>query len=251
MQPPHQIRPARAASGGPAGLRAPQRSISAAVVAGPRLMRRVPRTRVSGRPMAWSTWLGSMAPEEQAEPVETATLARSSATSSPSAGTPRNPRLSVLGRRGASAPLRKNPGSPASWAAKRSRRSAMRRAFSARWTTAHSAAATNPATRNRLSVPARRPRSCRPPRTRPGSRRPSRSTSAPTPLGPPTLWAARVAASTPHSPRGTGMRPRACAASVCSSASAGPCSRARAASSATGWTTPVSLLAAISETSRV
>ena len=70
--------------------------------------------------------------------------------------------------------------------------------------------------------------------------------SAPIPLGPANLWAAMLIMSTPSPAKETGMRPGACTASQWTSA---PAAVARAAISATGWITPVSLLASMTETS--
>jgi len=58
------------------------RSISALVFAAPRLNRIEFCVRCAGKPIAFSTCDGSSVPDEQAEPVETAMPARSSAMSS-------------------------------------------------------------------------------------------------------------------------------------------------------------------------
>lgn len=71
---------------------------------------------------------------------------------------------------------------------------------------------------------------------------------APTPLGPPILWAEKEAASTPSSCRFKGILPRACTASVWKRA---PRSWASAASSRMGWMAPTSEFAACTETSTV
>ena len=70
--------------------------------------------------------------------------------------------------------------------------------------------------------------------------RPRRATSAPAPIGPPTLWALSVRQSTVLAARSSGSWPRACTASLCTGM---PCSCASAASSSIGWTVPTSLLA--------
>ena len=71
-------------------------------------------------------------------------------------------------------------------------------------------------------------------------------TSAPTPFGPPILCAESVSRSAPSAPISQAMRPAACTASTCRRP---PAACTIAAASATGWITPVSLLASMSETS--
>ena len=120
--------------------------------------------------------------------------------------------------------------------------SAARPAFTA------AAAAPNAAIAATFSVPARLPRSCPPPLIS-GSAKCSASSrliSAPAPFAPPNLWALSVIRSAPSALMSSGMRPAACTASTCSSP---PCRCTIAAASATGWMTPVSLFAAMSETS--
>ncbi len=79
---------------------------------------------------------------------------------------------------------------------------------------ASAAAAPTPAMPGTFSVPARRPRSCPPPRTTGDNATPSRMYSAPTPLGPPNLCAATVSRSTPSRSTVNGILPTVCAASV-------------------------------------
>ena len=105
------------------------------------------------------------------------------------------------------------------------------------------ATAPKPAMAATFSVPARRRSSCPPPWISGAMASPSRITSAPAPNGPPALWAESVIMSTPRSPKLTGTLPSACTASVCTI-----WSRASRAISATGWITPVSLLASITLT---
>jgi hypothetical protein len=62
-------------------------------------MRSEASTFSRGSPIACKTWLGSIAPEEHAEPLEIATPSRSSAVSRLCAGTPVKPPFSVLGSR--------------------------------------------------------------------------------------------------------------------------------------------------------
>ena len=63
------------------------RSISASVLAAPRLKRNELCARAEPRPIAFSTCEGSSVPDEQADPVETAMPSKSSAISSDSAST--------------------------------------------------------------------------------------------------------------------------------------------------------------------
>lgn len=93
-------------------------------------------------------------------------------------------------------------------------------------------------------VPGRSPRSCPPPWRRGFRRTPDLRNRAPTPTGPPTLWAVTESASTASASSGT--RVNAWTASVWKSA---PTACAQAASSRTGWTMPVSLFAVMMETS--
>ena len=69
-----------------------------------------------------------------------------------------------------------------------------------------------------------------------------RSSSAPAPIGPPSLCPVIVSASAPLAAKSTGTWPTACTASVCSGT---PNSWATAASAATSLTVPTSLLAHI------
>ena len=78
-------------------------SISAGVVRRPRLKRTLARASGGGRPIAVSTWEGSMAPEEQAAPVEQARPLRSRAMTNASPSIPEEVMLLVLGVRGAAA----------------------------------------------------------------------------------------------------------------------------------------------------
>ena len=68
------------------------------------------------------------------------------------------------------------------------------------------------------------------------------------PLGAYILWPTTVSRSAPHEPASTGTLPAAWAASTCSST---PRARVIAPTSRTGCRVPVSLLAAISDTSTV
>ena len=73
------------------------RSTSASVLAAPRLKRIEFCVRCAGKPIAFSTCEGSSVPDEQAEPVDTAMPARSSAMSSDSASTRSKLMLVVFG----------------------------------------------------------------------------------------------------------------------------------------------------------
>ena len=101
---------------------------------------------------------------------------------------------------------------------------------------------TMPAT---FSVPARRLRSWAPPRTSGASGVPRRTYRQPTPFGPYSLCAESVSRSTSSARTSSGILPPACTASQWTSA---PRSCASRAASGTGWSTPVSLLASITET---
>jgi hypothetical protein len=72
-----------------------------------------------------------------------------------------------------------------------------------------------------------------------------RTSSAPTPTGPPILWPVTVSASTPLRAKSTGTWPTACTASVWNGM---PCVWATSASSRIGLTVPTSLLAHITVT---
>ncbi len=71
------------------------------------------------------------------------------------------------------------------------------------------------------------------------------SSSAPTPIGPPSLCPETLSAATPLAAKSTGTCPTAWIASVCSGT---PAAAATLASSAIGWTVPTSLLAHITVT---
>ena len=81
----------------------------------------------------------------------------------------------------------------------------------------------------RFSVPARRPRSCPPPRISGFNSAPPLATRAPIPGGPPSLCADRLTRSAPSAAASTGILPAACTASQWNSA---PCACAITAISA-------------------
>ena len=126
----------------------------------------------------------------------------------------------------------------------------MRRASFRHSRSAISQASPNPTTSGAATVPGRIPRSCVPPANNGSKRNPGRSRtySAPIPLGPYILWAERLSRSTPRSSTSTSMRPTAWVASVWSAA---PAARRIAEISASGWMTPISLLASMADTSAV
>ena len=199
-------------------------------------------------PIARSTCDGSSVPDEQAEPVETATPSRSSAISSASASTPGKLTFVVFGTR-SPLPLTAASGTRSiSPASRRSRRAPSRAASAASLPPANAAAAPRPTTAGTFSVPARRFRSCRPPVVGATKRIPRRTHSAPTPLGPLNLCAEIESRSTPRAATSIGILPADCTASVWNRA---PRACATAASRAIGCTVPISLLACITETRAV
>ena len=73
-------------------------------------VKRTPRERERGRPMARRTWLGSCEPEEHAAPAEACTPARSRRGRSASAGAPSKVKWALPGRRSSGWPPRTEPG---------------------------------------------------------------------------------------------------------------------------------------------
>ena len=151
----------------------------------------------------------------------------------------------VLGRRPAPAPNIRVPGETSRMRRSRASRNRPSSANPSRPLPASRAAAPSPAMPEKFSVPIRRPRSCPPPNTIGLSGTESATTRAPTPAGPPILWADSDTMSTPSAVLSTGILPAACTASQCTRA---PKRRATSAIPATGCTTPVSLLASMTET---
>ena len=100
----------------------------------------------------------------------------------------------------------------------------------------------------RFSVPPRRPRSWGLPRNSGSNGVPARTISAPAPLGPPSLWPEITRKSAPRSSRRIGILPAAWTASHTTRI---PRAAAAAAIAASGWITPVSLLASITATTVV
>ena len=174
----------------------------------------------------------------------------SSSISSESPSQPGKPRCALPGSRSplsSAGPCRWASGTAAMTRRTRSSRSAeTRAACSACCLTASSTAAAKPAIAGGSMVPLRMSRSWPPPCTSGVTSSSRRTTSAPTPKGPPTLWPVRVSASTPERANATGTAPTAWTASVCTGM---PCSAAIATTSSIGWSVPTSLLAHITETS--
>ena len=167
------------------GSTAMTRSTSASVLAAPRLKRIEFCARWALKPIAFSTCDGSSVPDEQAEPVDTATPSRSSAINSDSASTRSKLMLVVFGTRASVDPLTAVPDTPRRMSAsRRSRSAASRRPSSAILAIAMRAATPIPTMPGTFSVPARRLRSWRPPVSSGSTRSPRRIQSAPTPFGP-------------------------------------------------------------------
>src|SRR5208337_2644494 len=93
-----------------AGMIAATASISSAVLFLPRLILSELRASATLRPIARNTCDGSTAPAAHAEPIETSTPSRSSATSMLSPSTPGNVRLSVFGSLPTIGPFKRRPG---------------------------------------------------------------------------------------------------------------------------------------------
>ena len=203
------------------------------------------RARCGGWPIASSTGDGSSVPELQADPVETAIPARSSAVSSVSPSQPSKATFKVLHTRGAFLPATRERGIPSAAACRRSRNAASRGASSGSEAAATESASASPTIPATFSVPPRRPRSWWPPGWSARSARPLRIQSRPAPLGPPILCAESEIRSACSS--GSGILPAACTASVWSRT---PFRRQSPAISSSGESTPVSLLAAMIEQSR-
>ena len=158
--------------------------MSASVLAAPRLKRIEFCVRCAGNPIAFSTCDGSSVPDEQAEPVETATPSRSSAISSDSASTRSKLMFVVFGTRAPDAVhgSAADPLQDALFEAIAQRREPLR----LRRHLGASELGGNPETEcpATFSVPARRLRSCLPPVMSGSSRTPRRIQMAPTPFGP-------------------------------------------------------------------
>ena len=201
------------------------------------------------RPMASSTCDGSTAADVQALPVAICT--RRALARIISAIAPGTLAFDVFGRRLAPAPLNSTSGtSSASASSNRSRSPSWRGASASPSPAAISQATPNPTIPGTLRVPLRMPSSCPPPRIAGTSRRLASlvATRAPHPFGPYILWALIVTMSTPSAPASNGTRPAACVASQCRIE---PWACTISAASFTGCNTPVSLFAAITDTTSI
>src|SRR5208337_842447 len=168
------------------GINCSAKSMSSAEFCLPTLKRRLARARSGDNPIAVKTCEGSMAPDEQAAPVETDSPLRSSAITMASPSRQSNTMFVVLGTRGAPALL------TPTWSmlstmvrSMRSRSAAIRSTLpSVNPWRAISAALPSPTMPARFSVPARRERSWRPPYNSGCNNVPLRTYSAPAPIGP-------------------------------------------------------------------
>src|SRR6185369_9369991 len=88
------------------------RSTCSAVFDRPREKRRLDLAFCAGRPMAVSTWDGSTAPLEQADPLDTANPFRSSAITSDSPSIPSKHQFVVVGERNSLLPLMETSETP-------------------------------------------------------------------------------------------------------------------------------------------
>ncbi|RII18219.1 hypothetical protein DSC45_09910 [Streptomyces sp. YIM 130001] len=189
-------------------------------------------------PIAFSTWLGVSVELVHEDPDDTENPARSSSCSKVSPSTWRQENVSRCGRRCSGSPTTSTSGT--SSATRRRIRSVNSRSRAASWAasarTARSEAAAA-TTAGMFSKPAARPDSRSSTGPCGAKRTPLRTTSRPTPAGPPHLCA--LPASSDQSP-GTGPHNKDCAASTRSGT---PAARHAEATSATGCRVPTSWLA--------
>src|SRR5207302_4962839 len=217
------------------GMTSRARSTSASVVVTPRERRRAPSARSVGTPIAVRTWDGSTAPLVQADPADAHTPAPSSSTSNASDSTSPNDRWQLPAILFVRSPVSALPGTAANRpSARRSRRRATRPTVTSRPATVACIAAAIPAIPATLYVPLRRSRSWPPPWMIGRTETPSRTTRAPTPLGPPNLWALTATRSASAARVATSSHGKACTASVWSAAP-GAAARTSEATSARGW----------------
>src|SRR6201999_2815115 len=200
-----------------AGSTASAASTSASVLVWPNDNRSEPRALAGSAPIASSTCDGWATPAVHAEPVEHSTPLASSSISSESPSQPRKVKCVLPGRRASPvAPLRYTSSIVDSTPSiSRSRKICTRALLAARpsiATLAAAAIATAPAT---SGVPERTSRSCPPPCSSGTQLVSRRSSSAPTPVGPPNLWAATLIADSPLAAKSTGIWPTAWTASLC------------------------------------
>ena len=209
----------------------------------PKLSRSAPRAWSAVTPIAVSAGLALDSALAQAGPAAAATPCSSSSATS---AWPFRPSISASecpGVRSARSPTIVTPGT-----SRRQRRlvavahGAVARVAPVSARAAASAAA-RPAACATLSVPGRSARSWPPPKSTGSSVARPRPQSRPAPFGPPSLCPATAAVTSPGSePMSTSSAGQACTASRCSGT---PRSAQIAAASATGWITPVRLLAQI------
>src|SRR6266704_1572350 len=221
-------------------------STSSAVFSLPNEKRSAATPSSGGTPIAVSTCDGSTAPVLQAEPEEQAIPARSRCINSASLSVPGRDTLDTCGARGARAAWTTASGTTASTRRSSSSRSAAARAAkSACSRAASSTAFPSPMMPGTFSVPGRMPNCWPPPWMMASTACRSRTISAPTPLGAPILWPEIVSKVQPASASETGILPSAWTASTWSGT---PAARQRAATRATGCTTPTSLFTHITLT---
>src|SRR5437773_2215579 len=199
-----------------------------------------------GTPIAVSTCDGSTAPVEHAEPDEQAIPARSRCISRASLSVPGlDPHGTPPARSPAPAALTASGTTASSRRSSSSRSAATRAANAACSRAASSTAAPSPTIPGTFSVPGRIPNCWPPPWMIASTAWRSRTTSAPIPLGAAILWPETVKTLHATSCNDTGTLPKACTPSTWNGT---PASRHRAASRATGCTTPISLFTHITLT---
>src|SRR5262245_38325142 len=194
-----------------AGNTASAASTSASVLVWPNENRSEPRALAGSAPIASSTCDGWATPAVHAEPVEHSTPLASSSISKESPSQPRKVKCVLPGRRASPvAPLRYTSSiADSTPSISRSRNVCKRALLAARPSTATLAAAaiaTAPAT---SGVPEWTSRSWPPPCSRGTQLVSRRSSSAPTPVEPPNLWAATLIAERPLAAKSTGIWPTA------------------------------------------
>ena len=200
--------------------------------------------------MATRTWLSSRAPAAQAEPALRQMPSSSRRTRERWWSTPSSVRATIPGRRsdGSVGPSTRTPSVLARPLTSCLRSASTCDVLASSLSHASSSAAAMPAAPATFDVPARRPRSCAPPRTSDAGSTRCEHTSAPIPRGPWNLWAERVSRSKPSRVKSMGRWPVAWTASVWKRA---PRLRAMRQTSRAGCTAPTSLFANMRETRQV
>ena len=206
-----------------------------------------------GTPIAASTCDGSVAPDEHDEPAAAHTPAWSSATSSVSASTPRNPRCALPATLRAPVAVLERPREPRRAGRRPGDRASapMRTTSAARAShVARSAAAiaTAPGDVRRAGPEPALLAAAFDQRLDRGRRRGRRAHRCPS--GPPNLCAEIATRSTPAAARATSSHGTACTASVCTTA-LGARSRTPATILSSGWIVPTSLFTSITDTTAV